>query len=504
MSNEYSNVFFSRKQEKKPLVSGRSPRGGRNEISGPQPYDRNPHNTGQSECYTHRQVDFYKPLTPPEFEAGTGRHPNGGERTCDGTRVGREATLQRNRSFRRLFDPERKETCLAQIELQAHRLLEYQVVCVFPLDLRFGTVTSKRRRFLSWNPESLVRPLGLPIDNLGVDLAPSRICIDVDIFALQLERLCYNCAAFTAINRHKAVGPQLGEGQRTRIFKVLGSDIQSEQLLGAVELSVPLDARRDAQGVVVAPDLAVLAHDGMTCHQELATAIIFAIERFEPDEQRAVGDAFPVIEVARDRQLDLVDAGVVCRRRRNGAERIKYGWETDIKPLVRQYRHVVTLSDVVLVVDDGRSNICWVFNDLADTAAAILPVDFVGVEDELGFGKRLKVGTGREPHGTSPFGPLLYHGEKLVRLMVMGKLGLVLAGNRRRIKQGPVESVRRYSGIAVAGTEQSLVAAVRVRICFIANDVIGASRPFVLRIESDVVVLGAIPFYSPREGCCKR
>ena len=85
------------------------------------------------------------------------------------------------------------------IELQAHRLLKYQIVWVFPLNLRSGTVAGKRRRFLAWHPESFVGPLRLCVDNFAVDFAPSRICIDVDILALQLKRLCYNCAAFTAV-----------------------------------------------------------------------------------------------------------------------------------------------------------------------------------------------------------------------------------------------------------------------------------------------------------------
>ena len=80
----------------------------------------------------------------------------------------------------------------------------------------------------------------------------------------------------------------------------------------------------------------------------------------------------------------------------------------------------------------------------------------------------------------------------------MGKLGFVLAGNRRRIDQGPVKSVSRHSRIAFSGAEQSLVAAVGVGIGFIAKDVIWPSKPLVVRIESDVVVLRAAPFIQPQ------
>ena len=93
---------------------------------------------------------------------------------------------------------------------------------VLPFDLRFCAVAGEWSRLFNWHPESVVRFSRFPIDDLGVDLAPVGVGVDVDILSLELERFSEYLSALSTVYRDEPVRTQLGEGQGAAILEASG------------------------------------------------------------------------------------------------------------------------------------------------------------------------------------------------------------------------------------------------------------------------------------------
>ena len=198
------------------------------------------------------------------------------------------------------------------------------------------------------------RPARLRVEDLGVDLPPAGICVDEDLLPLQLERPGGDDAVVAPLERHEAVRPQPGQRQGSGVLEVAGVDPHAVQLVQPAATLVLLKGGSPPEAVVVAPDLAVVADDGLPGHQQLPGVVGLAVVGFDPEEDGAVGDPLPVVEIAGDAELHLVDAVEVGLRRGVGAEGVEQHREADVEPLVGEHGHVVDLGDVVFAVDRGR------------------------------------------------------------------------------------------------------------------------------------------------------
>ena len=133
-----------------------------------------------------------------------------------------------------------------------------------------------------------------------------------------------------------------------------------------------------------------------------------AIEGLNADKGCAIGDAFPVIKIARYCHFNLVYAGEVGRWRRYRAEGIEDGGKTDVNALVGKDSHIIDLGDIVDVVEEWWNDIGGVFDNVAYALAAVLAINLVAVEDQHGISEGGEILARREPDRTAPFG-LLFH-----------------------------------------------------------------------------------------------
>ena len=326
--------------------------------------------------------------------------------------------------------------------------------------------------------------------DFGVDFAPAGVGVEVEVFAAPVEGLGDEGGDFVAVDGDEAVGRQLGQAERARVGEVALVHPEPEQLLAAIEALVHFHAARYAEGVVVNPNLAIFAHQRRTGHEELAGAVVFPIPRFDTDKGRAVGHAIPGVQIARDGHFNLVDAGEVGGRRRDGTDGVEDGGEADVQALIGHDGHVVDLGVVVFVIDDRRGDVRGVVDDGADALAAVFPVGFVGVEDEFGRGEVVEVAAGRQPDRAAPLGGLLDQGEELLGIGIVRELGLVLTGDKGTSERGPGKAVGRDGTAAAAAVEQGFVAAVRVWVALVADDVVQARA---VGVAGDVVVFAAVP-----------
>ena len=164
--------------------------------------------------------------------------------------------------------------------------------------------------------------------------------------------------------------------------------------------------------------------------------------------------------------------------------------EADVQALIGHDGHVVDLGVVVFVIDDRRGDVRGVVDDGADALAAVFPVGFVGVEDEFGRGEVVEVAAGRQPDRAAPLGGLLDQGEELLGIGIVRELGLVLTGDKGTSERGPGKAVGRDGTAAAAAVEQGFVAAVRVGVALVADDVVQARA---VGVAGDVVVFAAVP-----------
>ena len=90
---------------------------------------------------------------------------------------------------------------------------------VLPFDLRLRTVPSERRRLLGGYPKAVMGLARFAVDDLGVDLTPVGIGVDVDVFALEIERFGQDLAAFTTVDGNETIGTQLCQRKAAAVLE---------------------------------------------------------------------------------------------------------------------------------------------------------------------------------------------------------------------------------------------------------------------------------------------
>ena len=70
---------------------------------------------------------------------------------------------------------------------------------MFPDKSGTQAIAGKGRRFLAGDPKTRQGTAGFAVLDLGVDFAPARIGVDVEVFAAPVERPGNNSADFVAV-----------------------------------------------------------------------------------------------------------------------------------------------------------------------------------------------------------------------------------------------------------------------------------------------------------------
>ena len=107
-----------------------------------------------------------------------------------------------------------------QVKFQPHWFFEDQVVRVFPDIFIAEAVAGEGRRLFTGDPETRVGTAGFAVLDLGVDLAPTRVGIEVEVFAAPVEGLGDDGADFVAVDRDETVGWEFGQRERAKIGEV--------------------------------------------------------------------------------------------------------------------------------------------------------------------------------------------------------------------------------------------------------------------------------------------
>ena len=176
----------------------------------------------------------------------------------------------------------------------------------------------------------------------------------------------------------------------------------------------------------------------------------------------------------------------------NRAGGVEHDRKADVQALVGHDRHLVYLRDVVRLVDDRRRQQVRIGDQLPDASTPVVAVDLVGAQDQLRVGPLQEVRAGRQPYRPAPVGADLDRGEELLRVLVVGQVGRVLARNRRHVDHRPVEAIGRDGRVPCQASvgEQGLVPPVGVFVALVPDDL---REPLAARIDRDVVVPRAPP-----------